>query len=336
MKILMGSYCFSPDVGGIETASAILATEFAALGHEVCLTTQTDRSDERQWPFRLMRRPQPRLLFRAARWCDVFFQNNISLHSLWAVFVSQRPWVVTHQTWITRADGTLNWRDRLKRLLLPYATNIAISESIARNLGVDCHRIGNPYQPEIFKLIPGVQRNRQLVFLGRLVSDKGLDLLIKALAILRENALAPNLTVIGTGPEEPALRELAITCEVQDQVEFVGARTGKELAELLNAHEVLVVPSRWNEPFGIVALEGIACGCVVVGSGNGGLRESIGPCGLTFGNESVEDLANALQTVLSNAELRASLRSARADHLARFEAANIAREYLRVFEAVAR
>src|SRR5687768_11816508 len=124
MRILMASYCFSPDVGGIETASAILATEFASLGHEVCLMTETACSDERQWPFRLIRRPRPQSLIRAARWCDVFFQNNISLHSLWAAFISHRPWVVTHQTWISRPDGSMRWQDRLKRWLLPLGTNV--------------------------------------------------------------------------------------------------------------------------------------------------------------------------------------------------------------------
>lgn len=332
----MGSYRFSPDVGGIETASALLATEFAALGHEVCLMTETAQPDRQRWPFRVLRQPAPRSILREARSCDIFFQNNISLHSLWAAFLSRRPWVVTHQTWITRVNGTLGWRDRLKRFLLRFATNIAISESIARDVGVKCHRIGNPYYPDVFKLIPGRQRDRQLIFLGRLVSDKGLDTLIKALAVLRERDVTPRLTVVGTGPEEAAMRELAIACQVQGQVEFLGKCAGPELAEVLNAHAIMVIPSRWNEPFGIVALEGIACGCVVVGSENGGLREAIGPCGLTFPNDSADELASVLKKLLHDPELCQSLRSHREEHLARFEARAIAREYLRIFESVAR
>jgi glycosyltransferase involved in cell wall biosynthesis len=332
----MGSYHFSPDVGGIETASALLATEWAALGQEVRLVTETAQPDSKTWPFKVIRRPTRRFLLEAARWADVFFQNNISLHSLWAAFLSRKPWVVTHQTWITRVDGELGWRDRLKRFLLRFATNIAISESIARDVGVQCHRIGNPYQPDIFKLISGAQRSRELVFLGRLVSDKGLDILIKALAVLRTENFKPRLTVIGSGPEEGEMRELAAKCQVLEQIEFLGQRTGLELAGLLNSHEIMVVPSRWDEPFGIVALEGIACGCVVVGSENGGLREAIGPCGLTFPNEGIGELAAVFRTLLGNPERCESLRSHREKHLVRFEAGTIAREYLRVFEAVVR
>jgi glycogen(starch) synthase len=335
MRILLGSYRFSPDVGGIETASALLATEFTALGHDVRVVTETALPDHQEWPFEVLRRPAPHSLLKEARECDIFFQNNISLRGFWAAFVNRKPWVVTHQTWITRVNGTIAWRDRLKRLLLRFATNIAISEPMARDLGVECRRIGNPYQSEVFRIIPGHTRDRQLVFLGRLVSDKGLDILIRALAALRTSGMTPRLTVIGTGSEERSMRDLTVECGLQEQIEFVGQRIGVDLAELLNRHEILVVPSRWDEPFGIVALEGIACGCVVVGSEKGGLREAIGPCGLTFPNESIDGLAEVLRRLLSNPEVCQSLRFRREVHLAQFEARTIAREYLRVFESVA-
>lgn len=332
----MGSYRFSPDVGGIETASALLATEFSALGQDVCLITATAQTDHKSWPFTVLRRPTVGAILKEARRSDIFFQNNISLQSLWAALISRRPWVVTHQTWITRENRSLGWTERLKRFLLHFATNIAISESIAHDVAVPCHRIGNPYQSDVFRLIPDCRRHRQLVFLGRLVSDKGLDILIKALAILRCSEVTPHLTVIGKGPQESAMRELAAACQVQEQVDFVGERTGPDLAKLLNSHEIMVIPSRWDEPFGIVALEGIACGCVIVGSANGGLREAIGPCGLTFANGSAEELADTLRRLLEDLGLRQILRSHRELHLARFEARKVAREYLQVFESVAR
>lgn len=336
MRILIGSYRFSPDVGGIETSSALLATEFAALGQDVCLMTTTAKTDHKSWPFTVLRQPTAGAILKEARRSDIFFQNNISLQSLWAALISRRPWVVTHQTWITRENGSLGWSERLKRFLLRFATNIAISESIARDVGVHCHRIGNPYQSDLFHIIPNCGRHRQLVFLGRLVSDKGLDILIKALAILRRSNVTPHLTVVGKGPQESLMRELAVECQVQEQVDFVGERTGSDLAKLLNGHEIMVIPSRWDEPFGIVALEGIACGCVIAGSSNGGLREAIGPCGLTFPNGSAEELADTLRKLLEDPGLRGTLRSHREQHLARFEARKVAREYLQVFESVAR
>ena len=60
---------------------------------------------------------------------------------------------------------------------------------------------------------------------------------------------------------------------------------------LLNAHRILVVPSRYDEPFGIVALEGIACGCVVVGSRGAASRRRSAPAALTFRNGDAGELA---------------------------------------------
>ncbi|HEV7405025.1 MAG TPA: glycosyltransferase family 4 protein [Chthoniobacteraceae bacterium] len=331
MRILVGSYHFSPDVGGLETASALLATQFAAQGHEVRLVTQTEREDRAAWPFSVIRRPRPRALLQHVRWCQVFFQNNISLHGLWPALLCRKPWIVVHQTWLRDIHGGEGWREGLKRFLIRWAVNVSISEAIAADLHVPSVRIGNPYRSEVFRRRPEEVRDRDLVFLGRLVSDKGLDLLVEALGILRGENLRPRLTVIGAGPEEAAVRGQAQSAGVSGQIDFAGPKSGDKLSRLLNAHRIMVVPSRWAEPFGIVALEGIACGCVVVGSERGGLQEAIGPCGLTFPNGDAAALAAALKRLLTEPQLGPSLLAGRAAHLARFEAATVAREYLQVF-----
>jgi glycosyltransferase involved in cell wall biosynthesis len=109
---------------------------------------------------------------------------------------------------------------------------------------------------------------------------------------------------------------------------------GHELAEELNAHKVLVAPSLGNEGFGVVALEGMACGCVVIGSEGGGLREAIGPGGLTFPNGDVEALAVCLEKALFDAETIARCRSAAPAHLARHQPGPVAGRYLEVFSKV--
>ena len=113
---------------------------------------------------------------------------------------------------------------------------------------------------------------------------------------------------------------------------FAGVKSGDELAQLLNAHKVMVVPSRWDEPFGIVALEAVACGCAVVGSAGGGLPEAIGPCGVTFPNNDAVALARALEDLLTNDAKLASLRAGAEAHLARHRPREVARAYLKVFE----
>ena len=327
MKILFSSHCFWPEVGGIETASEALAGEFARLGHEVRMVTQTAGPDSRRWPFEVIRRPGAGLMMRLARWCDVFFHNNISLQSGWPLLAVRRPWVIAHQTWISHSG----WRDRLKRLLLPFAANVAISRAVAKELGQPSEVIGNPYRSAIFTNTGGDRSG--LVFVGRLVSDKGVDLAIRALGKLEGG---PQLTVIGSGPEEAALRTLSAELGLADRVIFAGSQTGAALAALLNRHRIMVVPSRWAEPFGIVALEGIACGCVVVGSEAGGLPDAIGPCGKTFPNGDADALATALRELLSDDGEVARLLSQAPDHLAKHTPEAVAAAYIEVFRRAIR
>ena len=105
--------------------------------------------------------------------------------------------------------------------------------------------------------------------------------------------------------------------------------------EILNRHRVLVAPSLYNEPFGIVALEGIACGCVVVGSAGGGLKEAIGPCGETFRNGDAADLARVLGRLLRHPEGDPEYLRHCGDHLASHTSARVAAAYLREMERAA-
>jgi len=336
VKILLSSHAFYPDIGGIETASELLAAEFVRLGHEVRIITQTSGADREGWGFEVLRKPGARALLQAVRWCDVFFHNNISLQTLWPLLFVRRPWVVTHQTWISRLDRTLDWRDHLKRFLLRGATNISISRAVAESLPVASDLVPNPYRDDLFYPMPDVAWESDIVFLGRLVSDKGADLLIESVKLLRDGGLTAGLTVVGSGPEEGALKALAQTLGVAPQIHFVGPKSGVELARILNAHRVMAVPSRWAEPFGIVALEGIACGCVVVGSQEGGLPDAIGPCGVTFPNRNAPALASALCETLTQERRWERLRAGAPEHLAKHTANAVATEYLKIFQRALR
>ena len=341
MKILFSSYLFDPSVGGIESVSKILAEKFAAAGNEVHVVTQTPNSEnterrtsnvEHRAAYRITRRPSVVDLRKLFRWCDLFFQNNISLRSLIPALFLRKKTLVVHQTWLLNERGKLTWNNLLKRALLSRVTNVAISRAIADQISGHSFVIGNPYDDATFRLLPNVTRDKTLVFVGRLVSDKGADLLLRAMKLLQDDNLLPDLTIVGSGPEEQNLRRLAAELALDRQVSFVGQRSGSALAELLNRRRLLVVPSRWAEPFGIVALEGIACGCVVVGSEKGGLKEAIGPCGLTFENGNVAALAGQLKRLLVDPNLAANLRQNGEEHLAKFKSDAVAAAYLRLMQ----
>jgi glycogen synthase len=336
VKILHYSPAFLPMIGGLELNVANIATQIQHSGHDVTLVTTTPGDGPDDFPFRVVRRPSRRQLLRWTRWCDVFFQANVSLRGLWPLLIVRRPWVVSHHSWYCRTDGHIAWQDRLKRSLLRFAAaSIAVSQAVAADLATPSVVIPNPYRDQLFRVLPGIPRDRDLLFIGRLVSDKGADVLLDALGRLAGEGLEPRLAVVGDGPERPRLEEQARRLGIAGRVDFLGTRVGRELVEILNRHRILVVPSRYAEPFGIVALEGIACGCLVAGSARGGLPEAIGPCGRTFRNGDADDLARVLSPWLRDPGAGRELLAHAPEHLAAHSAERVGRAYVRVLEGVA-
>jgi glycogen(starch) synthase len=334
MKILLVSYVFSPSIGGIESISEMLAREFVRAGHDVKLVTSTSciDSDDGRYLFPVIRQPSLGQQLHLTQWADVVFHNNISLRMAWLPLLMRRPWVVTHQTWLPHGggySGVIGW---MKRLVLRWATGVAISRAIADDLQTPSYIIPNPYDADTFHRIPNIPKEKDLVFVGRLINAKGLSVLFDAMKILREQDRRPKLTVIGVGPDEPDFRSLSLDLGLAAQVEFAGAKRGVPLAEAVNQHKVMVVPSLWNEPFGIVALEGIACGCLVIGSSGGGLQDAVGPCGITFPNGDAKALAACLEQALyGGVEIAARSRAAAPAHLAAHSASAVAQRYLELF-----
>ncbi len=330
LKILISSHNFYPMVGGIETVTEIIAGQFMNWGHEVKVITQTPGEDARQFPYPVLRQPSSIQIFEAVRWCDVFLHNNISLQTAWPLLIVRRPWIIAHHVWIHRPSGQRSWQDKLKRMVLRFATNLTISRSISEALPVESQVIGDPYRDDLFRQIPGVKRDRELIYLGRLVSDKGVDVLLQAMIRFRENGERWRLTVVGDGEERERLENLCSEHQLEEWVSFIGTKRGEELVELLNQHQILVIPSRWEEPFGIVALEGIACGGLVIGSAKGGLKDAIGSCGLTFSNGNVDELAAGISRLMHDPELAAACRSEAPRHLANFTREAVAQRYLNI------
>lgn len=309
MKIVFYAPNFYPMIGGLESVVLSLATGLSQLGHRVLVITQTPRPQHDTFPFAVARQPTT---WRTAVYIyqnDVFVQFNMSLKGLLPWLLTGRPLVATHHGLYSRnrLTGQLKW----------LATRLATINTGCSHFISQHHRNGqwlpNPYNDAVFRQRPGTDRQNRLVFLGRLVAEKGIDVLLRALQTLKQTtALVPELTIIGSGPLRNWLGQLATALGVEEQVVFVGDRTGEELAITLHQHTVLIVPSVYDEPFGIVALEGIACGCFVIGTQTGGLPEAIGPCGVTFpvGN------AAALTSLIAKALAQPAWRSAHLTHAA--------------------
>jgi glycogen(starch) synthase len=97
LKILLSSHAFAPSIGGIETVSALLAEEFCQLGHLVTVVTQTGEKGGEGFSFPVIRQPSVGKLFSLAKWCDVFWHNNLSMQTVWPALCLRKPVVITHQ-----------------------------------------------------------------------------------------------------------------------------------------------------------------------------------------------------------------------------------------------
>ncbi|MBP0019983.1 MAG: glycosyltransferase family 4 protein [Cyanobacteria bacterium SBLK] len=334
MKILVYSPLFYPSVGGVESVTEMLAGEWVQLGAEVKLISQTPDRGRKSFPFEIFRQPGVRQQLKLMQWCDIYLQSCISLKGLWLELLHPKPLAFIHHTWYNRPDGSIATVDRLKLWVTRFATNISVSEAIASHLPISSTIIHNPYRDDIFQDMPEIRREKELVFVGRLVSDKGVDLLLDSLWDLKQKGLFPQLTIIGEGADKNSLQQQAKQLQIDSQVRFVGVYSPLEVAKTLNAHKILVIPSRWQEPFGIVALEGIACGCIIVGSSGGGLTAAIADCGETFLNGDRNALTKILAEFLTNPDKIAKYRGNAKKHLQRYQKNKVAQRYLQRLKAV--
>jgi glycogen(starch) synthase len=140
-----------------------------------------------------------------------------------------------------------------------------------------------------------------VVFSGRLVYEKGVHDLLRAMPRLRRRHPGIRLVVAGSGPHDQALREQARALRLGRSVRFAGFVDNADLAALAAAADCAVVPSIY-EPFGLVALEAAAAGTPLAVADVGGLRELVehGRTGLRFPAGDAAGLADAVTAVLSD------------------------------------
>ncbi len=137
-------------------------------------------------------------------------------------------------------------------------------------------------------------------FVGRFVREKGMHLLLRAAAILRNEGHEFEVRLVGDGPLRPELESLIRQYALGSCVEITGYVTGERLTEALRDVRVVVMPSVWEETAGLAAIEQMMRGRLVIASRIGGLAEVIDGAGITFLAGDAEALADAMQKVLKN------------------------------------
>lgn len=175
--------------------------------------------------------------------------------------------------------------------------------------GVDGQKLQGPEPDPRLRQWYARPEERIILFVGRLVPEKGAQLLIEALPRILAVHPRAKVVIAGQGPAGAELQNRAWALGVAHKVYFAGYIDDATRNALYKMAEVAVFPSLY-EPFGIVALEAMVAGAPVVASGTGGLREIIthGVDGLLFPPGHATALADNVIRLLSEPELAAQLR----------------------------
>ena len=332
MKMVFYSPDFYPIVGGITNVVTELATTLTHQEHRVVLITRTLNTEEDTFPFPVLRRPGFWEARKAVRAADVIVQFNLSLKGLLLGLCSGTPLVILHNG--DYPDTLAGWvKVRLSNAWA--ALNLAVSHYTAR-VFPGALVIPVPFRRDLFQTQKHFsEREKDLVFLGRLVSEKGGHLLLEALDIARLQGHRFDLTIIGNGPEKERLQAFTNDRGLSEQVIFIGQLSGEQLVNCLNDHKVMVVPSLAYEGFGLVALEGMACGCIVFAAERGGLVEAVGQYGYLFPPNNALLLAEVLiRTRHTWADLHRQTTLNAAKHLEQYAPQNAAISFVDLIRQV--
>ncbi|MCI0432554.1 MAG: glycosyltransferase family 4 protein [Gemmatimonadetes bacterium] len=203
--------------------------------------------------------------------------------------------------------GGLAGTDTAARLLRRWG--FAGRVAVIPQLGVNAERF-RPCAQARARQRDGIRAGNAFVvgYAGRFVPEKGLPLLVRAFASLRDDA---RLVLIGDGPERSAIDAAARAAGVHERVHVVGRVGSTAMPDWLNALDVLVLPSvrlrNRMEQFGRILVEAMACGVPVVGTTCGEIPRVIGNAGIVVTERREAELAAALAALEGDAVERARL-----------------------------
>jgi glycosyltransferase involved in cell wall biosynthesis len=192
--------------------------------------------------------------------------------------------------------------------------------------------VKNPYVPiseDASSSSGRVPQPSRLLFVGRLMTEKGIFELVDALpAVLAEGEC--ELVIVGEGPQERCLREHVHRVGLDDRVRMLGYLAGADLAECYRDATVFVLPTWWNEGFPTVLAEAMDAGLPIVTTRIRGAADHLVPQqnALFVEPRNAPALAAALSTLLRDRDLRTKMSEANRQRVRMFEPHVVAAEYL--------
>lgn len=332
VRLLYWTELFWPYIGGVEVLSAKLLRELRGRGYEIAVVTAhadmdlpdfevRDGIPIHRFPFRQVleeRDPLGMLRMRKAvtRLRDEFrptithvnFAGPSGYFHMASAPKDAEPWILairsplpreySEDSLITRLLRGADWVTANSGAVLSdahrAAPDIVGRSSVVYN-GLDAPRESPsplPFDPPRF------------LCLGRLKNDKGFDTAVRAFAKVRQGFPEAQLVMAGDGPEREALEALVGSLGIEDAVEFMGWVRPEDVPEVVNRSSAVVIPSRWEEPFCLVAVEAALMKRPVVATRVGGLIEVVAhqESGLTVPKEDPAAMAAAMERLLRQPE----------------------------------
>ena len=360
MRILLAPATYYPKVGGVEEVTRQLARRLLERGHAVEILTNRWRGVGPRdvvdgVEVRRVRFPLPgarrRFALGAPRAAAALLGSRADVIHLVAtgpiaVYVAAlRPLlrarvVVTSQGEVGIAQDRIFHRSRalrwaMRRLLADADAVTACSQFVLDELraefGVSAPAtvVPNGVDPAELAAEPA-DEGRYVFAAGRLVEQKGFDVLLHAFA--QADLASHRLLVAGEGRERERLAALTSDLGLEGRVAWLGAADRRRLASLFAGAEAVVMPSR-QEPFGIVLLEAMAAGKPAIASRVGGVPEFAEGAAVLVPPEDPVELAEALNRVVRDPDLRASLAAAARERAADYTWDRIADRYEELYRS---
>ena len=210
---------------------------------------------------------------------------------------------VTPQSWVVMMLQHHLWRRDMEAFDAFVTTCRVMKERLEAEGVGPCRIIPNGCEKRPPR--PPLGDEPRLAYAGRLSPEKGVDTLLRAFRRVLRKVPAARLRIVGDGPQAADLQKLAGQLGIDNRVEFAGALPAAEMERRLSSAWVQTVPSKWEEPFGMVAIEAMMRGTAVVASAGGGLRDIVrtGRSGLLVGPGDVAAWSAALTRMLADRDL---------------------------------
>ncbi len=366
MRILILSNVPPGCIGGAEVQALLLAQRWAELGHEVTVaghanqpTSSRNLSILRISTLKTGRALRAASYLSATLWLlwrrrndyDLIYCRFLREQTFTAcigkhLFGLPQPLIACPACASTGGDAEHILKSPLKKIWLTLLRNhVTVTNAMSAQIRQEVLALGVPHEkissipngivlPESRPRIKPNSNKLQIIFVGRLVEQKGLDVLLESARILKKAGLSFEIRIVGAGPLRPKFEEYCQRFDLCDNMIFIGGLRPEDVSEQLSAADLFVLPSRY-EGFPGALLEAIAHGLPAVATRVSGSEEIIDDnIGWLIPIDDPHALANALKEAitLDRETLNTMGKKARQKASEQYDIDHIAMRYLKLFE----